>query len=222
MLGKSPGRGYDNPLQYSCPENSHGKRSLVGYSPWGHTESDTTEATKQQQQYFLKSKDDTIWSSQFHDLPSVHWEGGKVWNASWRTDNTGICKRWKILPWDLVGEEKSWWGFPCGLNSKESAWMQRPRFNPWVGKVPWETNGNPLWYTCMEDYMERRVWQATVHGVTKSWTWLTNTTTTKGVDSLKQKIKKQRSEVENELGIFFGESREIKQESKAYAKKGAR
>ena len=60
VLGKSPGRGYDNPLQYSCPENSHGKRSLVGYSPWGHTESDTTEATKQQQQYFLKSKDDTV------------------------------------------------------------------------------------------------------------------------------------------------------------------
>ena len=24
---------------------SHGQRSLAGYSPWGHTESDTTEAT---------------------------------------------------------------------------------------------------------------------------------------------------------------------------------
>ena len=31
-----------NPLQYSCLENSHGQRSLVGYSPWGHKESDTT------------------------------------------------------------------------------------------------------------------------------------------------------------------------------------
>ena len=27
----------------------HGQRSLVGYSPWGHKESDTTEAKKQQQ-----------------------------------------------------------------------------------------------------------------------------------------------------------------------------
>ena len=25
------------------PEKFHGQRSLVGYSPWGHTELDTTE-----------------------------------------------------------------------------------------------------------------------------------------------------------------------------------
>ena len=31
------------PLQYSWLENPHGQRSLVGYSPWGHKESDTTE-----------------------------------------------------------------------------------------------------------------------------------------------------------------------------------
>ena len=44
--GRSPGGGHDNPLQYSCLENqSHGQRSLAGYSPWGHKESDTTEAT---------------------------------------------------------------------------------------------------------------------------------------------------------------------------------
>ena len=42
-LGRSPGGGNGNPLQYSCLENSHGRRSLVGYSPWGRRESDTTE-----------------------------------------------------------------------------------------------------------------------------------------------------------------------------------
>ena len=31
-----PGEGNDNPFQYSCLENPHGQRSLVGYSPWGH------------------------------------------------------------------------------------------------------------------------------------------------------------------------------------------
>ena len=36
-LGKSPGEGNGN------PGKSHGQRSLVGYSPWGHEESDTTE-----------------------------------------------------------------------------------------------------------------------------------------------------------------------------------
>ena len=34
-LGRSPGGRNDNPLQYSCVENSHGQRSPVGYSPWG-------------------------------------------------------------------------------------------------------------------------------------------------------------------------------------------
>ena len=42
-LGKSPGEGHGNPFQYSCLENAHGQRSLVGYSPWGRKELDTTE-----------------------------------------------------------------------------------------------------------------------------------------------------------------------------------
>ena len=37
--GRSRGEGNGNPLQYSCLEK---QRSLVGYSPWGHKESDTT------------------------------------------------------------------------------------------------------------------------------------------------------------------------------------
>ena len=39
--GKSPGEENGNPLQY--PGESHGQRSLMGYSPWGHKELDTTE-----------------------------------------------------------------------------------------------------------------------------------------------------------------------------------
>ena len=42
-LGRSPGEGNGNPLQYSCLEKFHGQRSLVGYSPPGRTESDTTD-----------------------------------------------------------------------------------------------------------------------------------------------------------------------------------
>ena len=33
-LGRSPGEGNGNLLQYSCLEKSHGQRSLAGYSPW--------------------------------------------------------------------------------------------------------------------------------------------------------------------------------------------
>ena len=35
-----------------------------------------------------------------------------------------------------------------------------------------ERNGNPLQYSCLQSSMERGAWQASVHGVTKSWTWL--------------------------------------------------
>ena len=41
--GGPPGGGHGNPPQSSCLENPHGQRSLVGYSPRGHRESDTTE-----------------------------------------------------------------------------------------------------------------------------------------------------------------------------------
>ena len=42
-LGRSPGGGHGNPVQYSCLENPHGQRCLVGYSPWGCKELDITE-----------------------------------------------------------------------------------------------------------------------------------------------------------------------------------
>ena len=44
ISGRSPGRMHGNPLQYSCLENSHGHRSLTGYSPQSCKESDTIEA----------------------------------------------------------------------------------------------------------------------------------------------------------------------------------
>ena len=43
VLGRSLGGGHGNPLQYSCLENPHGQKSLVGYSPQGRKELDTTE-----------------------------------------------------------------------------------------------------------------------------------------------------------------------------------
>ena len=42
-LGRSPGEGHGNPLQYSCLQNPDGQRSLAGYSPWGCKESDTAK-----------------------------------------------------------------------------------------------------------------------------------------------------------------------------------
>ena len=38
------------------------------------------------------------------------------------------------------------------------------------GRFPYVENGSPLWYSCLENPMDRGVWQAIVHGEAKSWT----------------------------------------------------
>ena len=45
---------------------------------------------------------------------------------------------------------------------------------PGSGKSPGEGNGNPLQYSCLENPMDRGACQATVHGVTKSQTQLSD------------------------------------------------
>ena len=41
-----------------------------------------------------------------------------------------------------------------------------------LGRSPGAGNGNPLHYSCLENSLDRGAWQATVHGVAKSWTRL--------------------------------------------------
>ena len=41
---------------------------------------------------------------------------------------------------------------------------------PGSERSPGEGNGNALQYSCLENYMDRGDWWATVHGITKSWT----------------------------------------------------
>ena len=43
---------------------------------------------------------------------------------------------------------------------------------PGLGRSPGVGNGNPLQYSCLENPMIRGAWWATVHGVAKSWAWL--------------------------------------------------
>ena len=65
-------------------------------------------------------------------------------------------------------------GFPGSSRGKElaSAGDRRKRwgFNPWVGKSPGRSNGNPLQYSFLEDPMDTGAWRAMVHRVAKSRT----------------------------------------------------
>ena len=68
------------------------------------------------------------------------------------------------------------WGFPGSLDSKASIVPNAGDLGliPGSGRVPGEGNGNPLQYSCLENPMDRGAWWATVHGVTESWTRLSD------------------------------------------------
>ena len=60
------------------------------------------------------------------------------------------------------------WGFPGSSDSKESAYNAGDLSSiPGSEGSPGEGNGYPLQYSCLKNPMDRGVWPATVHGVTK-------------------------------------------------------
>jgi len=65
------------------------------------------------------------------------------------------------FPVDLVGKETS-----CNAGDLGSV--------PGSGRCLGVGNGNPLQYSCLENSMDRGAWWATVHGLAKSWTRLSN------------------------------------------------
>ena len=143
-LGRSPGGGNDNPLQYSCLENSMDRRSLVGYSPWGQKESDMTEHMP----CFIYLHMDYL-MSHFSYWPSTSPERSSGWSSL-------QCPSYNLK-------------FPGGLHGKESACNAGDLgLIPRSGRSPGEGNGDPLQYSCLENAMDRGAWWVTVHGVTKS------------------------------------------------------
>ena len=65
-------------------------------------------------------------------------------------------------------------GFPGGSYGKESACnAEDPGLIPELRRPPGEGNGYLLQF-CLENSMDRGDWRATVHGVTKSRTWLSD------------------------------------------------
>ena len=96
------------------------------------------------------------------------WKANISWLALYRKlfseSNNHLWIQWNIYE------------LPKLLRSKESTCQcrrnKRCGFNPWVRKkgssFPGGGNGNPPQYSCLENYMDRGAWWATVRGVTKS------------------------------------------------------
>ena len=88
-----------------------------------------------------------------------------------------LCIQWGFL--SLAGgnsnELWSWVGLPWWLVGKESTCIVGDLgLIPELGRSPGEGTGYPLQYSGLENSMDRGAWQATVHGVAKSWTGLSD------------------------------------------------
>ena len=65
--------------------------------------------------------------------------------------------------------------FPSTSDGKASACSEGDLdLIPGLGRCPGEGDGYPLQYSCLESFMDRGAWQATVHTVAKSQTWLSD------------------------------------------------
>ena len=68
--------------------------------------------------------------------------------------------------------------FPGGASGKEPNYQNRRHkrcgLDPWVGKTPGGGQGTPLQHSGLENPMDRGAWRATVHGVSKSLTRLSD------------------------------------------------
>ena len=84
-------------------------------------------------------------------------------------------------------------GLPWWLSGKESACKTGDVCSiPGLGRSPEEGNGNPLQYSCLGNPMDREGWWATVHGVAKSQTQLSDLTTITMANDVENLFNKRR------------------------------
>ena len=145
-----------HPPPVLLPGKSHGRRSLVGCSPWGREESDTTEWLHF---HFSLSH---IGEGNGNPLQCSCLEsprdGGAWWLPSMGSHRVG--HDWS----DLAAAG-------CSV-VKNACTTGDPSSVPGSGRSPREGNGSPLQYSCLENPRSRGAWWATVHGVAKSQTRL--------------------------------------------------
>ena len=86
-LGKSPREGHGNPLDYCCLENPYGQRSLAGYSPWVHKESDRSKHSTYLKWIINKDLLYSVWNSVQHSVLCGSLDGRGVWGRM----DTCVC-----------------------------------------------------------------------------------------------------------------------------------
>ena len=169
MVGPNPiwGEGNGTPLRYSCLETP-----MDGGAWWA-----AVHGVAEGQTWLS----DFTFTFHFHALEKEMATHSSV--LAWRIPGTGepgglpsIGSHRVRHDWsDLAAAAAIQSGLPKWLIGKGSACQCRKfGFSSWVGKIPGEGNGNPLQYSCLGNPMNRGTWQAVLHGVANSPTWLSN------------------------------------------------
>jgi len=137
----------------------HGRRSLVGYSPWGRKESDTTERL-----HFHFSLS-CIREGNGNPLLCSCLENPRDGRAWWAAVY-GVAQSRTWLTW-LSSSSSSInirWASQVALVVKNlpanAGDVRNMGSIPGLGRSPGE-HGNPLQYSCLENPMDRGAWQAT-------------------------------------------------------------
>ena len=124
-------------------------------------------------------------------LPKAHLTlHSRMSGSRWVITPSWLSRSWSSFLYSSVFFCSSVY-FPGGSDGKASAYnVGDPESIPGSGRSPGEGNGNPLQYSCLENPMDRGAWQAmdshgqepdrnlTVHGVSNSWTQLSDFTFT--------------------------------------------
>ena len=147
------------------PGKSHGWKSLVGCSPWGCKESDTTERLHF---HFSLSciGEGNVNPVQCSCLENPR-DGGAWWAAIY-----GVAQSWTQLK-RLSSNSRYTEGFPGGASGKELACQGRRCKEMQVPSLGWEDfpggeHGNPFQHLCLENPLNGGGWWVTVQSVEKS------------------------------------------------------
>ena len=193
----SPGGGNGNPCQYSCLENAmdrgaweatvHRLSKSQTQLKWlsmhsGGGEKWSSSRSRSRRRNLRKRYQD--WSFTLHALHSRDFSFAPT---LFSVCFVSICFLKILLEYSLftmlclfplhskVNQLYSYVysDFPGGSDCNEFACKSGdPDSVPGLGRSPGEVNVYPIQYSCLENSMDKETWQATFHGVTRSWTWL--------------------------------------------------
>ena len=164
-------------LSFARPQHPRDGGSLVGCRLWGCTESDTTEATQQQQQQHRHRQGSLggchLWGCTESDTTEA---------TQQQQQQSHICffshSMTQHLLFVLTNKQllNTHWGFQVALVLKnlpvKAGDIRDASSIPGLGRYPGEGHSNPLQYSCLENPRDSGAWWAAVYGVAQSQTRL--------------------------------------------------